>query len=458
MQNARCAMTELIGRRILLVDDDQSLLRNYRWCLEDLGYEISSATSIAGAMALVDTKVFDVCFLDISIGEDSGLDLLPKLRAAAPWLRVVMATGETAVDTAVRAMQLGANDYLVKPISPEQLALAAQRHCEARRLTMRIENLEREHKGDEHDLYSQSPAMAALFAMAQQVADTDATILLLGESGTGKGVLAKAIHQWSPRRTGAFATINSPSLNAELLESELCGHVKGAFTGASDHRQGRVQIAEGGTLFLDEIGDFALSLQPKLLRFIQDREYERVGDPKTRTADVRFITATNRPLDKMVAEGTFREDLLYRLNVITLTLPSLRERSEDIPRLAQRFLLQFAAGYRRPARRFSDEAAAALMAYRWPGNIRELRNVIERITILSTAEEVCIEQVPAPVRAVAPGGQSGGARIGADLSLEALERAHIEAILARSASLDLAAKTLGIDSSTLYRKRKQYGL
>lgn len=451
-------MTETIGRRILLVDDDQSLLRNYRWCLEDLGYEISSANNVASALALVDTQVFDMCFLDISIGEESGLDLLPKLRAAAPWLRVVMATGETAVDTAVRAMQLGANDYLVKPVSPEQLALAAQRHCEARRLTMRIENLEREHKGDEHDLFSQAPAMEALFAMAQQVADTDATILILGESGTGKGVLAKAIHQWSPRRDAAFSTINSPSLNAELLESELFGHVKGAFTGASDHRPGRVQIADGGTLFLDEIGDFALTLQPKLLRFIQDREYERVGDAKTRTANVRFIAATNRPLEKMVAEGTFREDLLYRLNVITLTLPSLRERSDDILRLAQRFLLQFAVSYRRPPRRFSDEAAAALVAYRWPGNIRELRNVIERITILSSTEEVGIEQIPAPVRAQAVGIASGGIRVGGDLSLEALERAHIEAVLARAASLDLAAKTLGIDSSTLYRKRKQYGL
>ena len=452
-------MTETIGRRILLVDDDQSLLRNYRWCLEDLGYAISTANNIASALALVDTQVFDVCFLDISIGEESGLDLLPKLRAAAPWLRVVMATGETAVDTAVRAMQLGANDYLVKPVSPEQLTLAAQRHCEARRLTMRIENLEREQKGDEHELHSQSPAMEALFAMAQQVADTDATILILGESGTGKGVLAKAIHQWSPRREAAFSTINSPSLNAELLESELFGHVKGAFTGASDNRQGRVQIAEGGTLFLDEIGDFALSLQPKLLRFIQDREYERVGDAKTRTANVRFVAATNRPLEKMVAEGSFREDLLYRINVITLTLPSLRERSDDIMRLAQRFLLQFAAGYRRPARSFSDEATAALVAYRWPGNIRELRNVIERITILSTTEEVSLEQIPAPVRALAAGASSGGGiRVGGDLSLEALERTHIEAILARCASLDLAAKTLGIDSSTLYRKRKQYGL
>lgn len=449
------------GQRVLLVDDDTSLLRNYRWCLEDEHFQVSAASTAEMALRLADSQVFDLCFLDVMLGEDSGLDLLPRLKAIAPWLRVVMATGESDIETAVTAMQRGAADYLVKPIAPEQLALAAHRHAEARRLELRIEQLEdqtRERDGDGgHDLDSGSAAMMAVLSMAQQVAGTDATVLILGESGTGKGVLAKAIHQWSARKERPLVTINSPSLSAELLESELFGHVKGAFTGATDHRQGRVQVADGGTLFLDEIGDFALPLQPKLLRFIQDREYERVGDPQTRTADVRIVAATNRPLDQMVADGRFREDLLYRINVITLELPPLRERREDIPGLAQRFLLQFTRSYRRPARQFSAEAAELLQAYPWPGNIRELRNVIERLAILCPAEVVLPEHLPASISGRQRAAESS-ARVGGLVSLEVLERAHIEAILASSATLDAAAQTLGIDSSTLYRKRKQYGL
>jgi NtrC-family two-component system response regulator AlgB len=296
--------------------------------------------------------------------------------------------------------------------------------------------------------------MASLLATTLQVADTDATVLILGESGTGKGVLARAIHQWSRRRQGSFATINAPSLSAELLESELFGHVKGAFTGAVENRQGRVQIADGGTLFLDEIGDIALSLQPKLLRLVQDREYERVGDPHTRSADVRIVAATNRPLEQMVREGSFREDLWYRLNVINLELPPLRERAEDIEGLAQRFLLQFALAYRRPARQFSAASIEALRSHRWPGNIRELRNTVERIAILCPTETADLDQLPPVLRGQAPGAP----RIGTELTLADLERMHIEAVLATRPTLDAAAKTLGIDSSTLYRKRKQYEL
>ncbi len=447
------------GRRVLLVDDDSSALRNFRWCLEEQDYQVSSASGVEQALRLAERQIFDLCFLDVRIGEDSGLDLLPRLLAAAPEMRVIMATGESGVDTAVRAIQLGARDYLVKPITPDQLTLAAHRHAEARRLELRVASLESSARESGEadvtgDLDSASKAMASLLATAHQVADTDATVLILGESGTGKGVLARAIHQWSRRRQGNFATINAPSLSAELLESELFGHVKGAFTGAVEHRQGRVQIADGGTLFLDEIGDFALSLQPKLLRFVQDREYERVGDPHTRSADVRIIAATNRSLETMVREGTFREDLWYRLNVINLELPPLRDRAEDIEGLAQRFLLQFAMTYRRPARRFSAAAVEALRGHRWPGNIRELRNTIERIAILCPTEIADLDQLPPTLR----GQVSGAPRIGAELTLDELERLHIEAVLATRPTLDAAAKTLGIDTSTLYRKRKQYAL
>ncbi len=450
------AATAVAGRRVLLVDDDSNLVRNYRWCLEDAGFQVSSAGDAAQALRLAERQVFDVCFLDWRIGEDDGLELLPRLIAAAPGMRVVMATGEGAVERAVQAIQHGARDYLVKPVTPEQLVLAARRQAEARALELRVEALESQAGEAEADgdLASQSKAMASLVATARQVADTDATVLILGESGTGKGVLARAIHRWSARRDAPFATINTPSLSAELLESELFGHVRGAFTGATEHRQGRVQVADGGTLFLDEIGDFALSLQPKLLRFLQDREYERVGDPVTRSADVRIVAATNRPLEQMVQEGRFREDLWYRLNVLSLELPPLRERAEDIVPLAERFLVQLARAYRRPARQFTPAAAQALRAWRWPGNLRELRNTIERIAILCPGETADLDQLPPALRDGAP----PGVRIGAELTLVEIERLHIEAVLATRPTLDAAAKTLGIDSSTLYRKRRQYGL
>jgi NtrC-family two-component system response regulator AlgB len=320
----------------------------------------------------------------------------------------------------------------------------------------RIEALESERRQDvTTDLRSASPEMAQVLDEARRVADTDASVLMLGESGTGKGVMARAIHAWSQRSAGNLVTVNCPSLSAELLESELFGHAKGAFTGASESTQGRVAQADGGTLFLDEIGDFPLALQPKLLRFVQDKEYERVGDPATRRADVRIVAATNRDLDAMVTAGTFRQDLLYRLNVITLRLPALRDRADDVVELAKRSLLGFAASYRRPARDFTAAAASAIRTYAWPGNIRELRNVIERAVILCPNPEVDVTHLS--IAQSAPSAAGGAVRVGAEITLEALERAHILAVIANAPTLEAAAKTLGIDASTLYRKRKQFG-
>jgi NtrC-family two-component system response regulator AlgB len=293
----------------------------------------------------------------------------------------------------------------------------------------------------------------AVLETARQVANTDANILILGESGTGKGELARAIHGWSQRAKKSCVTINCPSLTAELMESELFGHSRGAFTGASENTLGRVNQADGGTLFLDEIGDFPLTLQAKLLRFIQDKEYERVGDPVSRRADVRILAATNLDLQDMVREGLFREDLLYRLNVITLSLPPLRERAEDILDLAERFLARFVKDYARPARGFSDDVRAALLDYPWPGNIRELRNVIERASIICAEERVQLNHL-----GLNTGASNDTPRVGAELSLEQLEKAHIAAVLATSETLEQAARTLGIDASTLYRKRKLLGL
>ncbi|QEY74518.1 sigma-54-dependent response regulator transcription factor AlgB [Pseudomonas denitrificans (nom. rej.)] len=439
--------------RILLVDDESAILRSFRYCLEDEGYSVATASSAQQAENLLQRQVFDLCFLDLRLGDDNGLDVLAQMRVQAPWMRVVIVTAHSAVDTAVDAMQAGAADYLVKPCSPDQLRLAAAKQLEVRQLTARIEALEGEMRKQGDVLESHSPAMAAVLETARQVAATDANILILGESGSGKGELARAIHGWSKRAKKSCVTINCPSLSAELMESELFGHSRGAFTGATENTLGRISQADGGTLFLDEIGDFPLILQPKLLRFIQDKEYERIGDPVTRNADVRILAATNRDLAGMVAQGTFREDLLYRLNVIVLNLPPLRERAEDIIGLAERFLARFVKDYGRPARGFTEEARALLRRYNWPGNVRELRNVIERASIICNLDLIGIEQL-----AIGEQTTNSAPRIGEAMSLEELEKAHIAAVMASSATLDQAAKTLGIDASTLYRKRKQYSL
>lgn len=439
--------------RILLVDDEPAILRTFRYCLEDEGYQVSTASSAATADALLLRQVFDLCFLDLRLGSDDGLEVLAQMRLQAPWMRVVMITAHSAVDSAVDAIQAGAADYLVKPCSPDQLRLAATKQLEARRLADRLEHLEGSVRKPGEGLDSHNPAMMTVLQTAKQVADTDANILILGESGTGKGELAQAIHGWSKRAKKACVTINCPSLSAELMESELFGHNRGSFTGATESTQGRVSQADGGSLFLDEIGDFPLALQPKLLRFIQDKVYERIGDPQTRQADVRILAATNLDLDEMAKNGQFREDLKYRLNVITLTLPALRERREDILVLAERFLARFVSDYARPARGFSDEVREALLNYPWPGNIRELRNVIERASILCTEPLVQISHLGLNLNE-----ELNNAHVGAEMSLEALEKAHISAVLANSSTLDQAAKTLGIDASTLYRKRKQLDL
>ncbi|QSL94868.1 sigma-54-dependent response regulator transcription factor AlgB [Ectopseudomonas toyotomiensis] len=449
------AVAEQTSGRILLVDDEAAILRTFRYCLEDEGYDVAGASSATQAEALLQRQVFDLCFLDLRLGEDNGLDLLAQMRIQAPWMRVVIVTAHSAVDTAVDAIQAGAADYLVKPCTPDQLRLAAAKQLEVRTLAARLEALEGEVRKAKDGLDSHSPAMMAILETARQVAATDANILILGESGTGKGELSRAIHGWSRRAKRTCVTINCPSLTAELMESELFGHARGSFTGASESTQGRVSQADGGTLFLDEIGDFPLALQPKLLRFIQDKEYERVGDPVTRRADVRIVAATNLDLDEMVREGRFREDLLYRLNVITLKLPPLRERHEDVMGLAERFLARFVSDYGRPACGFSPEAAAALQAYHWPGNIRELRNVVERASIICQSDVVEVSHLGLGGTGEAP---NNAVRVGAAMSLEELEKAHIAAVLASSNTLDMAAKTLGIDTSTLYRKRKQYNL
>jgi NtrC-family two-component system response regulator AlgB len=290
-----------------------------------------------------------------------------------------------------------------------------------------------------------------VLSFTRQIAASDTTVLLRGESGTGKGVLARAIHSWSERGPRPFATVSCPTLSAQLLESELFGHARGSFTGAVRDNPGRIAACDGGTLFLDEIGDLPLELQPKLLRFVQDREYERVGDPQTRHADVRLITATNVNLEEAVKAGKFREDLLYRIQVVQVDLPALRERAEDIPHLAQQLLAELRRS--RPIIGLTPEAEAALRGYRWPGNIRELRNVIERAVILCQTDRIGIEHLP-----VAFTPQQAPVEVGDRVPLDKLEEMHIRRVLATTKSLDEAASVLQIDLATLWRRRKKYGI
>jgi len=291
--------------------------------------------------------------------------------------------------------------------------------------------------------------MQRAIALAREVAPGDATVLIVGESGTGKGVLAKAIHSWSNRAAKVFTVISSPALSPQLLESELFGHVKGAFTGAVHDVPGRISTSDGGTLFLDEIGDLPIELQPKLLRFVQDREYERVGESSTRRADVRIIAATNVNLEQAVRAGRFREDLLYRIKVVEIDLPPLRERQDDVAYLAERFLVIL--GRNKGILGFTEDALTALKSYSWPGNIRELRNAVERAAILCKGDRIGLELLPSNLTA-----RSDAPDLGDPIPLSKLEELHIRRVLARTKSLDEAAKILGIDVATLWRRRRKY--
>jgi len=442
---------------ILLIDDEHSLRKSLRLALETMGHRVTEANDSAQAQEFVGHLLFDVVLLDLRLGQENGLDVLPALLRLAPGLAVVAITAYATIESAVEAMRRGAIDYLPKPFTPAQIRLVLDRVAKLRRLQTHVEELEEQVRSivPEADLQTRVPSMQQALALAFKAAPTEATILLRGESGTGKGVLARAIHARSPRALGPFVTVNCPSLSAELLETELFGHVRGAFTGAVQDTVGKAAAAEGGTLFLDEIGDLPLALQPKLLRLLQEKRYERVGETETRTCDVRIIAATNHDLEAAVARGAFREDLFYRLNVIELILPPLRERREDILPLAEHLLQFFARQAGKAATGFTEEARVALLRHPWPGNVRELRNAVERGLILSAGPEVGLSDLPAQVGAAAPRSTM---EVGNAVTLEQLEAEHIRRLLAVAPTMEEAAALLGIDPSTLYRKRKRYGL
>jgi two-component system response regulator AtoC len=443
--------------RILVVDDEDGIRSFVAEALEADHDTVVTARDGNEAAALLDQQGFDVVVTDLKMPGRDGLALLAKIRADQPETQVIMLTAQGTVESAVQAMKSGAFDYLQKPIgSPGELRLLVSRALERRQLLSAHESASRANADATPPLTYGDPAMASVVSALEKVARTDATVLLLGETGTGKEVAARTLHVASARAARPFMAINCAALSESLLESELFGHEKGAFTGAHAQHRGRLELAEGGTFFLDEIGELKPHLQAKLLRVLQERRFERVGGSRTMTADVRWVAATNRDLRAMIQAGTFREDLYHRLSVFPIHLPPLRERTQDIIPMAEALLRRAAADLGRPPLRLSDEARALLVSAELRGNIRELKNILERAAILSEdsvvrAAHVLVDPPLRPTSSGLPAVASG--------KMEDLERAAImQALGETSGNRRLAAERLGIGVRTLYDKLKRYGL
>lgn len=440
---------------ILVIDDEPNIRKTLGIALEAEGHHVTTVSNTKDALAEAGSRYFDLALVDLRLGSESGIDLIGKIQSLCPWIKCIVITAYASIDTAVEAMRRGAFDYLPKPFTNEQVSVLLAKASEVKKLEQKVAALQERLKEfvPEAVIESRSPAMQRALAMARQVADSEATILIRGESGTGKTILAHAIHSWSGRSSKTFGTVSCPSLSAELLESELFGHAKGSFTGASRDYPGRIAACEGGTLFLDEIGDLPLSVQAKLLRVLQEKAYERVGALRTRKANIRIIAATNIDLEEAIRDGRFREDLFYRLNVVEIIIPPLRERREDIILLAEALLAFFARQNHRRIPGFSDAASEALRNYEWPGNVRELRNSIERSVLLCKDTVVGVHHLPLKLKPLEREPEAGDL-----VTMEELERTHIRRVLAAAKSIEEACRILGMDSVTLWRKRKKYGL
>jgi NtrC-family two-component system response regulator AlgB len=445
----------------LVVDDDAGVRQSLRLCLEASGARVLGVATGGAALEALDRSHFDVVFLDLWLGADAGLDVLPEMLARQPDLGVIVVTAFASIESAVDAIKRGAVDYVPKPFTPDQIRLAANRVLEGQRLRRRLAELQQEldESGEPAFFESRSPIYLRFLQTTARAAASDAVLLLRGESGSGKNVIARWIRANSPRAEAPFVTVNCPALSGDLMTSALFGHRRGAFTGAVADVAGKVQEAEGGTLLLDEVGELTADAQARLLRFLHDRTYERLGEARERQADVRLIAATNRELETDVHAGRFREDLFYRLNVVTLIPPALRERPEDILPLARHYLSVFGQKQRRLALTFSAGADQAMLAHRWPGNLRELRNAVERAVILATRDVLDPTDLGLSVAPTsAAEGATQAVHVGSLVSLESLEREHIARVIAQSPSLEAAARILDIDATTLQRKRKRYGL
>ena len=440
--------------KLLIVDDEKNIRASLVRFFQSLGHQASEAESGTSAVAMLADGQFDLVLTDFRMAEINGLELLKEVKRTHPDTLVILMTAYATVENAVAAMKAGAYDYLTKPFTLEQIQLTVERAIHLQGL--RAENRALRATMDEMPLLdSKGPAMVRLLETAKQAAASDATILLSGESGTGKNVIARQIHRWSGRHTRPFVVVNCTTLSEELLESELFGHVRGAFTGAIKDKPGRLEAADGGTVFLDEIADLSAQLQTKFLRFVQEQSFERVGGDRTIRVDTRIIAASNRDLEAEVAARHFRDDLYYRLNVITLQVPPLRERREDIIPLAEWMLKSASIRNNRASMSLSPGAAAAIAKHKWPGNVRELRNALERAAVLTRGDVIQPDDLPDSLFRDASEALSGIPR---SASLEDVEREHISRVLSESPTLDEAAATLGINATTLWRKRKRFGI
>ncbi len=442
---------------ILVVDDDAVARQLLADALRKDGYDVEIAGGGADAIALGCAKPFDVVLTDIKMGEIDGLAVLREFRQRSPETAIVLLTAFGSMDGAVEAIKQGAYDYLAKPFKKEDIKLVVRRSLDHSRLVRenaRIRDELRERHGS--PLIGSSPAMLEVYTLVARVASGKSTVLLEGESGTGKELVARAIHTNSPRRDRPFVPVNCAALTETLLESELFGHEKGAFTGAVATKRGLFEAADQGTLFLDEIGDIGQALQVKLLRVIQEQEVRHVGGTASVKVDVRIVAATNRDLAQLVKDGKFREDLFYRLNVVRIVLPPLRERREDIPMLAHHFLQKVSFANNQPIRGFVPDTMALLERYHWPGNVRELENVIERTVSLAPGPLIMPDDLPETVRKAEPMPAGGDESL---LSLDEVEKRHLNRVLRETGGNKVrAAKILGIDRRTLYRMAERFGM
>jgi DNA-binding NtrC family response regulator len=443
---------------LLLVDDDPTTLSSLTRFLEEEGFQVARATSGEEAIRLMDETPRDAVVTDVMMGVVSGIQVLDYTMAHHPETAVIVVTGYATVESAVEAMRKGAYDYITKPINLERLCLVIRKALEANRLLLENRRLRQtlHERFSVGQLVGKSAVMLRLFERIERVASTEATALIEGESGTGKELIASATHYNSPRRDGPFIKVSCATLPETLAESELFGHERGAFTGATHRHRGRFEQADGGTLFLDEIGDLPPAIQVKLLRVLQERTFERVGGESSLTVDVRLIAATNHDLEGLVREGRFREDLFYRLNVVSIKVPPLRNRIEDVPPLVQRFVHDFCALHHKPVQTVSPRALRALMAYSWPGNVRELRNCLESLVVLGQGPTIELEEIPEHVRS---GDLGEWVSLPVGTPLGEVEKTMILRTLGRfGGNKSLAAQKLQIGLKTLYRRLEEYGI
>jgi len=444
--------------KILVVDDEKDITRVLEFLLSGEGYLVESALSGEEAIELLRKKDFDIVLTDLKMDKIDGIGVLEEAKRLNPDINVVLMTAYASVESAVDAMKKGASDYIVKPFINEEIRITIRRLLEQSRL--RSENIALKRELSQHrkrckEVVFASEAMQRVFDILENVIPTKSNILLLGESGTGKGLIAEIIHCSSPRISAPFISINCSAIPETLLESELFGYKKGAFTGAVTDKKGLILMADGGTLFLDEIGDMSLTIQAKLLKVLETGEVMPLGDTKPRHSDIRLICATNKDIEKMVKEGSFREDLYYRINVVEIKLPPLRERKEDIPLLIDMFLRRFSAQAGKDIKGIDEEAMNALIEYSWPGNIRELANVIERAAVMAHSQMITLDELPQKIKE--PQRVAGGSSLKEKL-LEEERKIILDAYEANRKNKEATASALGIDLATLYRKMKKLGI